>query len=243
MTGRWLLRQPRPDSQGRIFCFPYSGVGASMFSKWPKEIAGFEVCPIQPPGRENRSREPHFGTYERFAEDVVTFLAPYLDRPFLFFGHCAGALPAFETTHRLASAGLPLPARLYVSAQVAPHHCPHDRFLDLDDDQLRAELANLAVLRGGLPHPALIELALEVLHDDLDVNRDYRRDTPVRVPCPIEVVHWADDVEVTASQLEGWQEYSDDVRFVVLPGGHYEFLAAPSCLMEELSIVESDLAR
>jgi surfactin synthase thioesterase subunit len=206
-----------------------------MFSKWPKEIAGFEVCPIQPPGRENRSREPHFGTYERFAADAVEFLEPYLDRPFVFFGHCAGALPAFETTHRLASLGLPLPDRLYVSAQVAPHHCPHDRFLDLDDAALRAELATLAVLRGGQPHPALLELALEVLHQDLDVNRDYRRATPIRVPCPIVVVHWSNDAEVTAAQLTGWREYADDVRFVILPGGHYEFLSAPAPLLAELS--------
>lgn len=235
MTGRWLLRQPREDGSGRIFCFPYSGMGASMFSRWPRWIAGFEVCPIQPPGRENRSREPHFGRYERFAEAVTEYLAPYLDRPFVFFGHCAGALPAFETAHRLATLGLPLPARLYVSAQVAPHDCPHDRFLACDDDELRAELANLAVLRGGQPHPALIELALEILHDDLAVNRDYRRDSPVALPCPISVLHWADDVEVAEAQLTGWRWYSDEVDFTVLPGGHYDFLGAPACLVEKLS--------
>lgn len=235
MAGRWLLRQPGDDAEGRIFCFPYSGVGASMFSRWPKRIGGFEVCPIQPPGRENRSREPHFGSYERFAADVAAFLEPYLDRPFVFFGHCAGALPAFETAYRLASDGSPVPARLYVSAQVAPHDCPHDRFLDCDDDELRAELANLAILRGGAPHPALIELALEVLHDDLAVNRDYRRPTAVRVPSPISVLHWTDDVEVTAAQLRGWADYSVDVAFVRLPGGHYEFLTAPACLTERLA--------
>src|SRR5438067_7587453 len=234
MTGRWLLRKPSPEATGRIFCFPYSGMGASMFSKWPRAVGGFEVCLIQPPGRENRSREPHFGSYQDFASSVVPHLTPYLDVPFVFFGHCAGALPAYETALRLATDGLPMPSRLFVSAQVAPHDCPHDRFLSLSDAELKAELENLAVLRGGSPHPALIELALEVLHSDLEVNRGYRRAGPAPVPCPVTVLHWSADVEVTAAQLDGWKQYAPSTDFIVLQGGHYEFLAAPDALMKTI---------
>lgn len=243
MTGRWLLRRPKEDAAARIFCFPYSGVGASMFSKWPREVGGFEVCPIQPPGRENRSREPHFGTYEQFAEAIVGPLEPYLDRPFVFFGHCAGALPAFETAHRLAADGLPTPDRVFVSAQVAPHDCPHDRFLDCTDDELRAELESLAILRGGQPHPALIDLALEVLHDDLDANRVYRRPAPSPIPSPITVLHWSTDTEVTAAQLDGWKHYSPDPDFAVLDGGHYDFLTAPTPLLDLLTRTQTALER
>ncbi|SDX63412.1 Surfactin synthase thioesterase subunit [Amycolatopsis xylanica] len=234
MTGRWLLRKPSADATARVFCFPYSGMGASMFSRWPRSLGDVDVCLIQPPGRENRSREPHFGDYASFASTVAEYLEPYLDVPFVFFGHCAGALPAFETAYELASRGLPTPSRLFVSAQVAPHDCPHDRFLDLSDAELKAELENLAVLRGGSPHPALIELALEVLHQDLEVNRVYRRSEPVSIPSPITVVHWSADVEVTAAQLEGWKDYSASTDFVTLDGGHYEFLAAPQALLDLL---------
>ncbi|MFD8499251.1 thioesterase II family protein [Amycolatopsis sp. NPDC059657] len=234
MTGRWLLRKPSVDASARVFCFPYSGMGASMFSRWPRAMGDVDVCLIQPPGRENRSREPHFGDYASFASAVAEYLEPYLDVPFVFFGHCAGALPAFETACSLAGLGLPVPSRLFVSAQVAPHDCPHDRFLDLTDAELKAELENLAVLRGGSPHPALIELALEVLHEDLEVNRVYRRSEPVSIPSAITVLHWSADVEVTAAQLEGWKDYSASTEFVTLVGGHYEFLAAPQPLLDLL---------
>ncbi|WP_242580806.1 thioesterase domain-containing protein [Streptomyces sp. MST-110588] len=124
-------------------------MGASMFNAWPRRFGDVEVCSIQLPGRENRMREPHYGSYQRLAQDLVEPLLPYLDRPFAFFGHCAGSLPAFETARLLVRRGLPVPTRLFVSAQVAPHHCPHDRFLTMTDDELRAELEILAVSRAA----------------------------------------------------------------------------------------------
>ena len=227
-----LLRRPSEDAEARVFCFPYSGVGGSMFSQWPRAIGTAEVCPIQLPARENRVREPHYGTYQELAAELVEQLLPYLDRPFVLFGHCAGALPAFETAALLAERGLPLPHRLVVSAQVPPHHCPQDRFLDMDDEQLGRELGRIIVERGGEPHPALIELTLEVLHQDLDANRVYRRPSPLVLPVGVTALHWADDEEITPEQIRPWREYSSDVRFSVLDGGHYAFLSAPQQLMD-----------
>lgn len=233
MTGftRWLLRRPAQEAKARVFCFPYSGVGASMFNRWPRWLDGdVEVCPVQFPARENRVREPHFGTYQALSEDIAEALAPHLDRPYTFFGHCAGALPAYETALRLAESGHPEPARLVVSAQAPPHHCPHDRFLDLDDAQLGAELGAIAVARGGEAHPQLIELTLSVLHQDLEANRVYTRArTPL--PGPVSIVNWSADPEVDLALLDDWRGYSGDVRFHELPGEHYTFLTAPPELL------------
>lgn len=118
-TSPWFVRLRPTDQPARIFCFPFSGSGASAFSAWPAAIDDVEVCPVQFPGRESRMAEPHYGTYESLAAGLVEPLVPLLDRPFAFFGHCAGALPAFETVIRLAERGLPQPDRLFVSGQ--PH--------------------------------------------------------------------------------------------------------------------------
>ncbi|WP_410612839.1 thioesterase II family protein [Amycolatopsis sp. lyj-109] len=234
---RWLLRKPDDDAEARVFCLPYSGVGASMFNRWPRWLGGagrVEVCPVQLPGRENRLREPHFGTYERLADAIVAGLHGYFDRPFVLFGHCAAALPAFETAVRLTERGLRTPSALVVSAQAPPHHCPHDRFLDLGDDELTAELGAIAVARGGTAHPDLMDLTLRVLHLDLSATRRYHRPvTPV--PFPVTVVHWADDAEVDLTLLGDWRAYSEDTRPVRLPGGHYEFLSAPPGLLDLLA--------
>ncbi|MEV0074647.1 MULTISPECIES: thioesterase II family protein [unclassified Amycolatopsis] len=233
--GRWLLRVPAATSTARLFCFPYSGVGASMFNGWPRSIGDVEVCPIQLPGRENRIREGHYGTYADLAGALAEALLPHLDRPFAFFGHCAGALPAFETAVLLAERGLPVPTTLFASAQVAPHHCPHDRFLDLTDDELRREIELLTLSRGGEVHPPLVELGLAILREDLATNRIYRRPAPVAVPFPITVLHWSRDPEVTQEQLRGWNDYSGHVDITVVEGGHYDFLSAPPQLLDRLA--------
>lgn len=234
--GRWLLRTPAATAAARLFCFPYSGVGASMFNGWPRSIGEVEVCPIQLPGRENRIREGHYGTYADLAGALAEALLPHLDRPFAFFGHCAGALPAFETAALLADRGDPVPETLFVSAQVAPHDCPHDRFLDLSDDELRREIEFLTLSRGGEVYPPLVELGLAVLREDLAANRAYRRPVPVgTVPFPITVLHWSRDPEVTQEQLRGWSRYAERVDFPVVEGGHYDFLSAPPQLREQLA--------
>ncbi len=206
-----------------------------MFSQWPRLVGDIEICPIQLPARENRLREPHFGTYEELARSIIDPLLPYLDRPFAFFGHCAAALPAFEVAHRLHEEGLPTPDSLVVSAQVAPHHCPFDRYLELADEQLLVELGALVQARGGKPHPMLLGMMLDVLRQDLESNRVYRRPKPVSLPTRIVALHWESDVEIRQDQLLGWSQYAESVSFEVLDGGHFDFLSAPAELMDVLA--------
>jgi surfactin synthase thioesterase subunit len=213
-----------------MFCFPYAGTGASAFSAWPAalgDVEDVEVCPVQFPGRENRLGEPHYGTYRSLAADLAGALEPLSDRPFAFFGHCAGALPAFETVLRLAELGLPLPTCLFVSGQVAPHEESQDRMLAMSEAELREELEAVVRSRGITPRPDMIAVGLNVLLNDLTAAREYRRAEPVAVPCPIVVLHWRDDPEVSLDQLRGWSQYSDSVEFRVVEGGHHDFMSAP----------------
>ena len=47
------------DARAAILCLPFAGGGASFYRSWhaftPETIA---ICPVQPPGREERSTEP-----------------------------------------------------------------------------------------------------------------------------------------------------------------------------------------
>lgn len=234
---RWLLRRPDEGAAARIFCFPYAGVGASMYTGWPAQVGPAEICLLQLPGRENRLREPHYGNYQALAEQLVEQLLPYLDRPFGFFGHCSGAMPGYATALRLMLDGLPTPAALFVSSQVAPHHGPDSRFLSMTDDELRVELAGLVAALGGIPDPDLLDLGLGVLRCDVEAYRQFRVAEPVVLPSRITAIGWSDDPEATPAQLAGWADCAAPGRFrqVVLPGAHYSFLSAPQALLAELA--------
>lgn len=237
-SNRWFLREPVAESAGRIFCLPYSGCGASMYRLWPRFIGGIEICPIQLPGRENRMRERPFLTYEALADDLAEVLLPYLDRPVAFFGHCGSALPAYETALRLLQRGAPLPVRLFISSQVAPHQGPYGRFLQMTDSQLAEELKLLIRRMGGEPSEDFIGLYLSVLRADVDANKQYRPVNPVRMPFPITVIGWEDDTEVDYRLMTGWSDYGV-VKFRVFAGEHYQFLQAPP---ELLATMEEDMA-
>ncbi|MYW00681.1 thioesterase [Streptomyces sp. SID3343] len=231
----WFVRPPSTDHPARIFCLPFSGSGASAFSAWPAVLDDVEVCPVQFPGRENRMAEPHYGTYEDLADGLVEALTPFLDRPFAFFGHCAGALPAFETVVRLVERELPLPERFFVSGQPAPHHASRDRMLGLTVSELRAELESFLRGRGLEPRPDMIDMGMAVLLRDHAAANAYRRVAPVALPCPIVVVQWRDDPEVGLEELEGWRPYADSVDIRVVGGGHFDFMHAPDDLRKVLA--------
>lgn len=206
-----------------------------MYARWPEWAGPAEVCPVQPPGRENRLTEPHYGTFETLAEQLIPELEPYLDRPFAFFGHCSSALAGFAVATRLAEAGLPTPSRLFVSSQVAPHEPPYGRFLAMNDDELTAELAGLTRSMGGDPVPGLLDLWLSVMKADIAAHKAYQIPEPSRLAAGVSVIGWDQDQEVPPELMAGWRGYSDDVRFITLRGSHHTFLDAPLALTAELA--------
>ncbi|NGN63430.1 thioesterase [Streptomyces sp. A7024] len=231
----WLVRPPAAGHPARIFCLPFSGSGASAFSAWPAVIGDAEVCPVQAPGRENRLAEPHYGTYENLAAGLAEALAPHLDRPYAFFGHCAGALPAYETVLRLAELGLPAPDFLCVSGQPAPHQAAQDRMLTMTEPELRAEVESFIRGRGIEPRPDMVGMGLTVLRQDHAAAKAYRRTEPVAVSCPVVALHWRDDPDVALADLDGWRRYAHQVDIRVVDGGHYDFMDAPDELQRLLA--------
>ena len=222
----WLLRRPDPFAGARVFCIPYSGCGASLYVHWPATVGGVEIVPVQLPGRESRLREKSPATYEELAADMVANLAPYLDRPYGFFGHCGSALLAYQAAVQAEATGTAAPGHLFISSQVAPQDGPTGRFLELDDDGLIAELRILIAQRGGTPSPDVLDLALEVLRSDIETNKRYVVPDPPRLTMPITTIGWTEDREVGHHTMGGWKRCGDTEHHV-LPGAHYRFLDGP----------------
>jgi surfactin synthase thioesterase subunit len=229
----WLMRGPSEQAAGLLFCLPYSGCGASMYRRWPRYAAGVEICPVQVPGRENRIREAHYGTFEAAAEAICQGLAPFLDRPFAVFGHCSGALLAHAVAARLIESALPTPDRLFVSSQPAPGFVADGGFTVMSEAGLEAELVRLIRAMGGRPTADTLELYLSVYRPDLDAARAYRGRARIPEPTRITVVGW-DGSGVSQAGLAGWSRYGAST-FVDLAGGHYDFLSAPPELMQLLT--------
>ncbi|MET7418841.1 thioesterase domain-containing protein [Dactylosporangium sp. NPDC005555] len=233
---RWFLREPSPDAKMLLLAMPYSGCGASMYKGWPTSVGDAEVVPIQQPFRENRMREPHFGTYQDVTKMMLDDIGDIVTgRPWAVFGHCGGALPAFETVIQARERGLTPPHQCFMSSQVAPQDGPWGRFLSLDEDGLRAEIAGLLSAMGAAGSAAeeLVDLFIDTMEADVEANRVYWRPAGT-VDCPITGIGWDEDVEVPHGLMTGWPLWAPYEK-VLLHGTHYSFLEAPAELIDVLA--------
>jgi surfactin synthase thioesterase subunit len=232
---RWFIPPPAPDGR-LLFCFPYAGVGASSYRRWPRHIGDVQVCGLQPPGRENRLREAPHRSHDAFAADLVDALTPYLDRKFFFAAHC-GAVPyALSTIQELAGRGLPGPVRLFASSWGAPHRGLYGplNFVDLATVDLVAETTAFFGRAGAPIRSDFVELAAQVLRTDLEVQRGYRFEPSRRVACPVTVIAWThDDVVPPDLVPAGWQECAE-VTHELLAGEHLDFLHCPDVLRDAM---------
>lgn len=230
---KWLPREPSDGMTGRVFLIPYSGCGATMYRRWPHQHDGVDLLPVELPGHETRFAEPNFETYQELAKLMVAGLDEYLDLPYGFFGHCGSALAAYEISAEITRAGLPQPARVYVSSQVAPQDGPAGRFLGMNDEELAGELTKLSRELGAEPVPDLIAFYVEVLREDVETNKRYVLPDPFRLSCPITSIGWTEDVEIPHDTMGGWTACGD-TTFELLSGRHHRFIEAPPDLLRVL---------
>lgn len=243
MASSWII-QPAPNRHARLrlFCFPYAGGGASIFRDWPASLpADSEVCPIQPPGREGRLFETPFVHVDALVAALAPEIRPYLDLPYLLFGHSMGALIAFKLTRLLRAQRIAQPRRLLVSGYRAPHLPDrHPPVYALPDSDLIAHVRNL----GGAP-PAVLEqaelmaLLLPSLRADFQLCDTYTYSPEPPLSIPISAFGGVHDSEVSADEIEGWKEHTTRPCAVrMLPGNHF-FLQTSRALL--LRAVEEDM--
>ncbi len=205
---------PRPNASARLrlFCFPYAGVGASLFGTWWNDLPpDVEVCAVQLPGRENRWREAPIPRLAGVVEAVARDLRPHLDLPFAVFGHSVGALIGFEVVRQLRRQGHPRPVRMVVSGRRAPqlpgryppiHQLPDPAFVR--EVRRRYDGIPEEVLR----HDDLMELMLPALRADFAIHETYVHVEEPPLECPISAFGGLQDPEASQEDLAAWGQHT-----------------------------------
>lgn len=220
----WIVKKPRPSARLRLFCFPYSGGGATAFRGWAEAMPSVEVCAVQAPGRETRLREPAETRMAPLVEGIVAALRGHLDRPFAFFGHSLGSLVAFETARALRRAGLPAPRHLFSSGCPAPqtHHVERP-IHGLPDARLIEALRRYqGTPEEVMRNEELMNLLLPIVRADFTIYETYSMTEEAPLDLPITVLGGLEDEHTTREELEGWR--AQTTRGFVLrmfPGGHF----------------------
>lgn len=221
----FIRRAPRSRPQQRLFCFPYAGAGASLFSAWPDLLpAEVEVIAIQLPGREDRTFEQPFSRFNPLVRTVAQAIRPFLHTPFAFFGYCCGALIGYELARELNRRFGINPAHLFAASQPAPHLPQKDSPIHLLPVQ---EFKQSLQERSGMAEEILqdegmMQLLLPALRADFMIYEQYRYEYGDPLPCPITALGGTMDPRVNKDDLEAWKEHTRSSSAVYLfEGGHF----------------------
>ena len=197
------------------------------------------MCAVQLPGRTVRLSEPPIASIPGLVDGIVAGIMPYLDLPFVFFGHSMGAILAAEVTRKLASRGLRLPSHLIVSGRRPPHMAdPQSPLRNLSDTEFVEEIMRRY---GGIPPEILREkdilaMLLPALRADITALETHRPPRRPPLPCPILAFGGSDDALVPRTHLEAWrEETTSDFDICIFSGGHFYLEPGKTAVLAKIS--------
>lgn len=230
----WLITpNPRPQAHWRLFCFPYAGGAASIYQSWggalPPQV---EVCAIELPGHGRRLMEPAIAQLDTLIQHLKAAVQPWLDKPFLFFGHSLGALIAFELARSLQQHQQPTPKLLWVSAARAPHlRSPDPPMHQLPPADFVAELRRYSGTPDEvLANAELMDLLLPMLRADFELLETYRYENQAPLSCPIAAFWGEADAIVNSEEVKAWHIYTDQTFTLDKLTGDHFFIHQPQLL-------------
>jgi len=223
--GTWVVT-PRPSAKARarLFCFPYAGGAAPVFSAWPQELPPeIEVCAIQAPGRHERLHEPALTSVAQMVESLVPALLPYLDKPFAAFGHCLGAIVMFEALRVLAKDHDKRPIMAFASAAPAPHRYIVPALSALTQDQFSDVLRSIGFADESLLADADAQAhMMPAVRADFDAAARYAFTKGAPLDVPMMAFAGLEDGFAPIDLVGEWdRETTGRFSKVAFPGGHY----------------------
>jgi medium-chain acyl-[acyl-carrier-protein] hydrolase len=175
---------------------------------------------------------------DALVSDVAEAISPFLDLPFVFFGHSLGALVSFELAHRLSEEFGATPGHLFVSGCRGPH-LPRigSDIHQLPEEQFVAELRDLnGTPREVLENPDLIRTMMTTLRADFKLAETYICSVKSPLSCPITVFGGSEDSLVPQEALEAWKAHTtNSCNLWVLPGDHFFLHTGESLLLQILT--------
>ncbi|MFF4367251.1 thioesterase II family protein [Streptomyces sp. NPDC001594] len=207
-----------------VVCFPPAGAGPSFFQQAQGRSELLDLRPVDLPGKEALFTELPAETIPELVEAVLPAVRAALgDAPrAALFGHCFGAVVAYETAQALLRDGHRGELVLFASGSHPPGVPNAVRLTGLSDEEFIAGVRRIA----DYDHPALDdlelrELLLPALRADIAAHESYAPAWPDVLPAPVVAVRGADDALVSAASSSGWAAVTSG-GFVAreLPGTH-----------------------
>lgn len=221
----WIKRYRSGTADARAtLVFPHAGGAALAYRTLGTALAkaGSDAYVMQYPQRGDRLSHPAPATVGALAEDLFAAGDWAGVGPLNLFGHCMGAVVAFEFVRVAERHGVPVNA-LWVSASEAPSTVAAAPDLPMARDEILAEMVDL----GGtdarlLDDDDFVELLLMAVRADYGAFNRYACDADVRITADIHTLGGERDHRISEDMLRRWEVHTGGVfTNSMFDGGHF----------------------
>ncbi len=220
----WVKRFTAAAARGSVIVFPHAGGAAAAYRSLAKALSANDVDAfvVQYPQRADRRNHPAADSIGALARELFEAGDWAAAAPLSLFGHCMGAVVAFEFARVAESNGVPVRA-LWASAGQAPSTVAAYGPLPTSESGVLADMVDL----GGTD-PALLEdeefaeLLVTAVQADYRALNAYSCGPDVRIGADIHAVGGDRDHRISRETLAGWETHTSG-RFTVaeFEGGHF----------------------
>jgi mycobactin phenyloxazoline synthetase len=221
---RWIKRFPGSGTDGAAVVFPHAGGAAAAYRPLAKALSsnGIDTYVMQYPRRAERLSHPGTVTLGELARDLFDAAEWQRTGTLHLFGHCMGAVVAFEFARIAERHGVEV-RRLWASAGQAPSTVAESPPLPTSDADVLADMMDL----GGtdprlLEEEDFVELLVRAVQADYRALARYTCAEDVRITAGIHAVAGDRDHRVTREQMRRWESHTTgQFEFSLFDGGHF----------------------
>jgi surfactin synthase thioesterase subunit len=219
----WIKKYPGRDT-GATLVFPHAGGAALSYRALGAALAaaGSDAFVMQYPQRGDRLTHPAPPTVRELAADLFEGGDWAELGPLRLFGHCMGAVVAFEFA-RIAESKAIQVSSLWVSASEAPATVAVAPSLPMAENEIIAEMVD----RGGtdpqlLADDDFVELLLMAVRADYAAFNRYACGEDVRIAADIHTLGGGSDHRISENMLRQWETHTSGAFSVsMFDGGHF----------------------
>lgn len=204
----------------RLVCFAHAGAGASSFNSWVTLLpAWIELVRVQLPGREDRTNVPPLTDLKSLIFALVKEYECLERKPLIVYGHCLGALIAFEFCRAILPKESSAPIALFVSGRRAPHIPSSLTLHDLPEDQLIEALEQMGAGSPLLHNSRWRRYYIDTIRSDLKLTDQYQFEPGPALICALHLFAGKNDPR---NEEHGWCDQSLGAYHKhVVDGGHF----------------------
>jgi mycobactin phenyloxazoline synthetase len=220
----WVKRFTGDTTRGSVVVFPHAGGAAAAYRSLAKAVSadGVDAFVVQYPQRADRRDHPAADSIGALALELFAAGDWSSAAPLSLFGHCMGAVVAFEFARIAEAEGVPV-RLLWASAGQPPSTVAAYGPLPTSDSGVLADMVDL----GGtdpvlLQDEEFVELLVKAVRADYRALNAYSCRPDVRIAADIHAVGGNRDHRISRDMLAGWATHtSGEFTLSDFDGGHF----------------------